>query len=575
MSKIDFSAFWVLSREAYGAPYAGRSVRPMVVMVAVVAAAAAAILWLGAPAALPNGDAAVYAQQVESKDFQSRSVHRGYFVLMAALGGWGDGLDDLAFNRLHALFGAATVGLLALIAAYLCGAPRWGYWVLPFALGHELFVESSLWAEVYGPQGFFLVASLILMAGGRPAAAGIALALAVLITPSSLLAVPALVLVRPDLRSFLSLGLVGGGVTLLSIGPVYEDYFFGDRGLLKASGAAVDLKLAVLKEGFEVAFGFVGVLGLLALGLLALVRRPEGRPWAVVAVAWWAPHFFLGERFRDVPVQLTLWLLLIPVAVLGMDELRRWARDGADLWQGLPLPARLPRSWLRGTFLLAPAAGFAVLMPLLVVARGEVNRFANLPSWLFPALASAAAVAGVVGVGLFFRPTPRSVHLGAGIVGLLGALVGPAWVYHWVALENHEMAAYRQVVEDVVGSAAPDYRVLAGWSRGILFEHYAFGRSYTDVWINPAELSGGWGEDARGEAEDNLRRTVASGREIYWLSTDAEKQDGTQAATKVIEMLKEQGYRFEALAGGRGHRGVPGAAPVSADDEAREETQDG
>lgn len=572
MSKIDFSGLWAPTRDVYGATVRASSWTRWAAVSLLVAALAGLLFGLQAPAALPNGDAAVYAQQIAEQDFQSRPVHRGYYVLMSALTGGASELDDQTLNRAHAVLAGATVGLTAFLAGVLCGGPAWGLLVLPVALAHGSLVENAFWTEVYGPQCFFLVATFVLVAGGRVAWAGLPLAMAVLITPSSLLAVPALLLMRPDLRSFLSLGLVGGSVTLGSLATVYEDYLWGDRGLLKASGTAVDLKMAVLKEGFEVVFGFFGFLGLLALGLAVLAGRSHTRPWLAVLAVWWAPHFFLGERFRDVPVQLGLWVLLIPVVVLGVREVARWGQDAAseapdDLLFGISTA----EPGLRFLPTVVIAGGFLALMPMIHIARSQVQRFSDLPSWTFPALVAAAGIAGLACLTAVVRPSLSTRRSAAGVAWAVGAVVGILWTSHFVEKENQAMTAYRDLSLAVhgqhgehgehgeIGEAVDGYRVIAGWSRGILYEHYLFQRSYVGIWINPAQLSGDWGDGERSEAEQNLQSAMDRGLDIYWLSAATEQKTGS----KVIDMLKTRGYRFEEMAGGEARRGVaPAPEPI-------------
>ena len=65
--------------------------------------------------------------------------------------------------------------------------------------------------------------------------------------------------------------------------------------------------------------------------------------------------------------------------------------------------------------------------------------------------------------------------------------------------------------------AAPDYVVVGGWTRGILFEHYLFQKSYTPYWINTQYLSGSMGKQRQEEAAKKLNEAVAARRQIWML----------------------------------------------------------
>ena len=531
MSKLDFSAFWSRTRQELDSRWERSvSARQAWLFFGAVALVATAWLMFWTPDALPNGDAAVYAQQIQQKDFSSRPVHLGYYLLMAGATGGQDAFSDLTYNRLHGLLGGLTVALLGWIAAYWVGGLRWAWWILPMTLGHFTVVRNLVWAEVYGPQTCFLIASFLLMWKGRCVLAGFALAVAVLITPSSLFMVPALVLLRPDLRSFLQLGFAGGIPTLAAILPVYEEYFWGDRGLFKASGASLDFKTAVLKEGFEVLFGVFGFFGVLAWAGWVMTKRVELRPFLAVFAAAWLPNFLFGEKFRDVPVQLTLWVLLIPVAVLGLREL-------ANLLQGETSASGLER-WAG---ILTVAAGMALIGPTLWVAKRSVQRFADVPSyWLWLPIVAGALVAAVAVVAIKMSSGRVAVVTAAVVASLLGT----AWVHMLVSAENHELVWDRQVSEAIHQEAQDGYQVIAGWSRGILHEHYVVSKSYAGIWLNPAELHGDWGDENRQGALDRLNQTTDAGREIYLLSEEPKTEDLLSAAGYEIQDWEMPGIRL-------------------------------
>lgn len=517
MLKLDFSGLWVPTREFFNSRICSVDRRLAVVVTLAVTVTSFAVLAYWTPSGLPNGDAAVYAQQIQQKRFDERSVHLGYYLWGAALTGFRETFSDRALNLVGAAFGAGTIGLLAWMGIFAVGRPMAGWVAAAVALGHLTLVENWVWAEVYGPQTFFLVGAFLAMASNRCVVAGLMLANAVLISPSSLLVVPALCFIRPDWRSTLRLGLTGGSLTLLAILPVWQDYFLGNRGLLKASGVSVDFKMAVLKESVEVVFGVFAFLPFLLLAAWALCRRLELRPLALGLVVLWAPSFFLGEKFRDVPVQLTLWALLVPVAVLGAWELAEnsSAESTRQKW------------WVAASVV----GGIWVLIPLFLLARRQVDQLALVPAaWVAGGLGLAGALAGVLVLARRPHPTRRMLA----IVGL-AFLVNFSWVCFLVEHENQTIDSYRQQVLALGQSAGPQYRVVGTWDRGILLEHYLFRQSYTGTWINLAQLEGRWGEADRIEATSRRQRAVEDGREIWFLGSYPEQ----------IEMLQHQGYRMD------------------------------
>ena len=533
MLKLNFSGLWVSTRDFF-TPRARALDRTRAAAVVIgVMVLSFSILANWAPLGLPNGDAAVYAQQIQQQRFDERSVHLGYYLWAAALNGFRDDFSDRALNLVSAGFGAATIGLLAWMSMLAVGSPLAGGVAAVVALGHLTLVENWVWAEVYGPQTFFLVAAFLAMGIGRSVVAGVLLANAVLISPSSLLLVPALCLLRPDWRSVMRLGVSGGAITLLAILPVWQDYFYGNRGLLKASGVSVDIKMAVLKESVEVIFGVFAFLPFLALAFWALLRRQRLRPLLLVLGVLWAPSFFLGERFRDVPVQLTLWALLVPLIVLGAwelaDQLER-SRSAGARWLAL---------WMAG--------GMWVLIPLFLIARRQVDQLTTVPQHLvIVGLVVGGALVGAWILAVKWRPIPHML-----VVVAVAAVINLTWVSLLIQDENGAIDSYRSEVVALGKTAGPGYRVVGTWDRGILLEHYLFQRSYTDTWINLAQLEGRWGEEDRAAAWSSWQEAVEAGNEIWLLDNYPDQ----------IQHLQQKGYGFDSPIGSfiRAHPAKPRA----------------
>ncbi|MEM9557317.1 MAG: DUF2723 domain-containing protein [Acidobacteriota bacterium] len=492
---------------------------------AAVCASLASFLLLAAlaPAALDGGDAAVYQQQIERGDFAQRTVHIGYYFAVAVLTGFADQLSDRAFNWTSAAFAAGILGLLVLATVRLALDPTVaggerrldpsrqeasvaiaaGLASAAVLLGSWTFVRQALYAEVYGAQTFFLVLALYLWWRSLPAA-GPALGVAGRVSPSSALAVLGFPALRADPRRLTMMATTTVATLALVLAFVWRDFFFSDRGVAQAASAHLGLKIAVLKEGFELVFGVFALLPFLFVGALTLVLEPRRRRWLLVLGAIWLPTFLLGERFRDVPVQLPLWTLMAPVTVLGLGA----------LVAGLEQQVGARR---RGLLLAVSAA--AVVPPLLVPwAAGEVQSFARLPEavpWLAASLVFAGAVLAQALVGARPRHAARllaGAALAANLV-FVGALV---------AERNSRLEAYKQAVLEIDRRSSPGWLAVGGWSSGILLEHYLWSASYTGRWINSAWLAGGWSEEDQERARRTLSDALVDGREVWLLGDDEE-----------------------------------------------------
>ncbi|MCG8456015.1 MAG: hypothetical protein MI919_07015 [Holophagales bacterium] len=466
------------------------------------------------PSGLPNGDAAVYAQQIAKKSFADRPVHMGYYVVGAALLGFSDDFSDRTLNLLSAIFAAATLALIFHATATVTGSPVLALAAAACLLGHLPFLRNGVLAEIYMMQSFFLLLAFWLFWrwGEKVVAAvasGLALAGSVLVTPSSLLAVPALVAGRPRWRPVVWVGLAGGALTLGAVATVWQEYFWGDRGLMAASGTRLSLKQAVVKEGFELTYAVGALLPFLALGGLGLLTRSRegrsrqggdrGRAFLLVLAALWLPTFLLAERFRDVPVQLPTWILLAPLMAVGGAELgRRLAAVGVG------------RRYL---VLVAAVALGSFSTAALPFVRGEAESFAGLPGrleWLLAALLAIAGVAAAVLVRA--RPRRASWVLWAGCL-----LVNLCLSLAWIERERDEIESYREAVLSVEAESGERFLVVGPWSRGILFEHYLYRSSYTTRWVNTAWLHGIWGDEWQRKAEGYLQRGIDYGWPIYFL----------------------------------------------------------
>jgi len=493
---------------------AGR--RPGLTALAIFAVAFA-VFAATTPAGFPNGDAAVYAQQIRDHDFGERTTHLGYYLVGSVASALHPGFDDRALNLLSALFAAATLALLARLVASASGSHAAGVYAAVVLAAHHLFFANAVHAEVYVVELFFLLLAYRLWLGERAVAAGLAFAAATLVTPSALLAAPSFVVLRPQLRPLLRMALAGSLLLAGSLAWVLEDYLFGGRGLLGAAGAAVDPVAAVKKEVFEVAFDFFAFLPLLAAGAAVVASRERCRRYGVALAVLWLFSFFLGERFGDVPVQLPLYGLLAGVAGVGAREVEVRAR-------------RAERTAVRARIAVFLASAALLPVALLLAARPFASSVRELP----PALPATFTTLLLLAAGLASLP-PVARRGAAGVAAVAAAclLLNGVLIGVWISDKNRRIEDYRATVLAVGRAAAPDHLVVGEWSRGILFEHYLSGRSYTDRWLVLGWRDGGWGETKARELEERWREALDEEREIWLLDRHSE----------MIEEAEEHGYR--------------------------------
>ncbi len=276
------------------------------------------------PRGLPNGDAAVYAQQVLAGDFASRPVHLGYYLL-AAFFSLGQPVPDRFFNLLsEPLRGGHPGGgpgarppLSARLPAGLGGAAGARR---PDALPRKRGARRGAPPRRPSPARWLLYAWL----RDQAPAAGFCFGVAGLLTPSSVFraGLPAAAGGRAPARSPCWRRSPGPPCWRRSCrsGASISTATAASRRPAKASS----LLQLFRKEGIELA-GYLAFLPLLALGVCRPpAGRRRGRCWPLVAAVWAAT--LLGEKFGDVPVQLPTWALAAVFAALGAAELAEEAR---------------------------------------------------------------------------------------------------------------------------------------------------------------------------------------------------------------------------------------------------------
>jgi hypothetical protein len=273
--------------------------------------------------ALANGDAAVYLQQMQNLNFTDRSVHLGYYLLGAGFIRLLPGSDDHAINLMNCFLGALSIMLVYFIIFIICHKhiPAIAASILLFT--HYMFLENSIYAEVYTPQVCFFLLSILLWLLNKPILAALSFLLSFLVTPSAIFALPCFFILRPRLRPLLLFCAIFLGFAAVMIFPVRQSYFFGSRGLFEAANRPFNLGWALSKEGREIFSGFFLCIPLVVAGLLEIFGRRQFRPFAFALLILWLVTLFLAEKISDVSPQLPVYAILCMVGGLGLELLLR------------------------------------------------------------------------------------------------------------------------------------------------------------------------------------------------------------------------------------------------------------
>ena len=273
--------------------------------------------------ALINGDAAVYIQQMQNLDFANRSVHIGYYLLGAAVLHILPGSDDYVINLMNCFLGALSIMLVYFITFAICHEHVPAVVASLLLFTHYMFLENSIYAEVYTPQVCFLLLSILLWLLNKPILASLSFLLSFLITPSAILALPCFFILRPRLRPLLLFCVIFAISAAVTIFPVRQSYFFGSRGLLEAANRPLNLGWALNKEGREIFSGFFLCIPLVVAGLFEIFSRKQLRPFAFALLIFWLVTLFFAEKINDVPPQLPVYAMLCVVGGLGFGLILR------------------------------------------------------------------------------------------------------------------------------------------------------------------------------------------------------------------------------------------------------------
>jgi len=283
---------------------------------------------LGLGAGPVNGDAAVYAWQIDQGVFTERTVHLGYLLL-------------------GALLGAGTLEALTVVAAAgLClGAGRWsGSWIAAAVVGAAVLPLASF-AEVDVP---WACAISWILASRTPWIAATWAAVAMSLSPMTLLALPWVLLQRPDARLVASCALTLAAITVIGSG----DWWFGGRGVFNGPdllpGRTAQSWLRYV-PWLVLPLAWSPALRAHALTLTPLLLAPPD------VAGWLIGALGLGKLASEEPIQRRGALLLVAAVAIGLyhrdSELRRVGAENnriAELVATLGPDDGLESSWSVG-----------------------------------------------------------------------------------------------------------------------------------------------------------------------------------------------------------------------------------
>jgi hypothetical protein len=474
--------------------------------------------------ALTGGDAAVYLQQMKELNFSNRSVHIGYYLLGAGFIRIIPGSDDRAINMMNCFLGAMSVAILYFIAFTISHKHIAAIFSSLFLLTHHIFLENSLYAEVYTPQVCFLLLAILLWLLDRPIIASLSFALSLLISTSAILALPLFFILRPRLRPLLLFCAISLVIAFAAIVPVYRDYFFGARGLFTiALHQAFSLGFILRREAGEVFFNFFLCIPFVVVGLAELFGRKRFRPLALALLSLWLASLFLGEKnWNDFSVQFPTYALLCLVGGLGFHLLLRISNNK-------------PYGTILSAIMLLSLIAVVVLIKV-TKTPAQISVF--LPVWFLVAIISCAVLCMLV------TTLPRLRRIRPQVI-IVGAIVFAVVTNGFVAFSKLRTISryhigYRDTIIEVSKVGGPEYVIVGHWSQRILFEHYVFQKSYTSrcISIDINALAGSAGKEEQTGSAKKLNEAIAARRQILVLGNYSGLLQGLQRADYKIAQFR-------------------------------------
>lgn len=404
-----------------------------------------ALFALLAPHAFLNGDMPVYAEQIRDGNFSERTTHIGYFLIGYVFTVTPVPLD-YALNLMSAAFSAGIILLVYFTALEITASRGTALASAAVMLVNNALLIEAIHAEVYAAQTFFCVASLFAWMKHRPILAGILFAWAFLISASSVFFLAAFPFFRFDIRAIVLAGAAASTIVLIVLAPHFDNYLFGARGISGAAGKGVDIKLAALKDGRDVFFGFYMFVPFLIAGAVVGIHDRKLRPFVLSIAAAGLVTFAFGEKFMDVPVQLAVYCLCSILAGIGITRVN----EAGTLW----------------ICLTAAAALSVVVVVLFVPVPARIAD--HLPSTL---LLYGFVAGSIVAVLAKAHPVP---------VLALAWLVTAGTAYSRLIDSAKEADAFARASRDTYARAGPNALFVGTWNELMRFNWNARRRTYTD-----------------------------------------------------------------------------------------------
>ena len=469
------------------------------------------------PNALVNGDTALMALQISALDFSSTTIHLGYYIIVAILNALFSLSSAHHLNLVNCLFGSLSVGLVSFMVFSISRSHLAAIGAGLLLATNYLFVLNSVYAEVYLPQTFFILLSIATWHKKKPMLAGFSFAVAFLIMPSTIFALPIFPILRWDRKALLRFAVPAVAVPALLLLPHYEDYLFGGRGLMGAATRSVVASEAALKEGHELFFGMYASIPFIAAGMVLAISGRRFRALGVGIGILWLLTFAFAESTTVVPVQLPTWALLYIIGALGILALNPAQAPKGRRWIWVPIMAMI----LLGSLMFLATLG----------SQEQIS-----PKILVGLATSTAAYTAVMFAGAY-SADPRLTRVAAFLAVALAVGLNGYLSFRMLSYVIGAPIDYRDTAIEIERIGASDSVFIGGYDQGVLYEYYAFNNSFTGRWINTEWLwgIGEWETWRSAEAINQWESTLYLGREV-WLAEEY---------PELILDLQQAGYHVE------------------------------
>jgi len=406
--------------------------------------------------ALVNGDSAVYNEQIDTLNLSIRTVHWGYYVIGIAFSRLSPFITDLDMNLMSALFGSLGIVFVFLITLKLTGNRMASLVAALILLSSEIWVINSIFAEVYIVQASLILLSYLLWLSHKETWAGFAFLWAQLVAPTSVCALPGLLIKKASLHQYVQFSIAAFLPFLLFVSVYFSDYFFSGRGVIRSLALGMSWGDSLQKGLFQIKANFLPMSLFIGLGGVQwLLSRHDSSSRVAIATLLSFVVTLLADKTVHPTAQLPTCTLL---AILG----------GMGFW------------WL-------------TRQPL-------------------------------------FRTKLKSLLLYLLSFLLIGINFGGHLERTFDFVES--VRQYKHLCLEVNRVAAEGYIAISGWSRGMLFERYVYGKSYTGRWLAYEWI------DVKGHPHQRRwQQVLEEGRKEIWILERPTKS--------ILDQLSEHGYQME------------------------------